>query len=99
VQFLKAHHHASVIDNRNITPTMIYSNERLLYSNDISYMQAWHTIQALLIEIDGDESDYFAQFPAYIKRYKATDLVNYAELKLSKRGNFEAIFFCLASCK
>jgi hypothetical protein len=29
-------------------------------------MQAWRTIQALLAEIDGDEADSFAKFPAYI---------------------------------
>jgi hypothetical protein len=41
-------------------------------------MQAWRTIQALLIKIDGDEADCFAKFPAYIKRYKAADMFNYA---------------------
>jgi len=40
VQFLKAHHRASVIDNCNITPATIKANERLQYSNQISYMQA-----------------------------------------------------------
>ena len=61
-------------------------------------MQAWRTIQALLIEIDGDEADCFAKFPAYIERYKAADKFNYAQIKQSERGNFEAVFFCLAGC-
>jgi hypothetical protein len=61
-------------------------------------MQAWYTIQDLLVEIDGDETDCFVKFPAYIERYKAADGLNYAQLKLSERGNFEAIFFTLASC-
>jgi hypothetical protein len=78
VEFLKPHHRASVIDNRNITAATLRSNERLLYSNEISYMQAWRTIQALLIEIDGDEANCFAKFPAYIERYKAADKFNYA---------------------
>jgi hypothetical protein len=73
VQFLKAHHRASVIDNRNITPAIVCSNERLQYSNEISYIQAWRTIQALLVEIDSDERDCFAKFLAYIKRFKAAD--------------------------
>jgi hypothetical protein len=96
---LKSHHRASVIDNRNITPATIRSNERLQYSNNISYMQAWRTIQAFLQEIDGDESDCFAKFPAYIKRYKVADALNYAQLKLSQNGNFEVVFFCPAGCK
>jgi hypothetical protein len=61
-------------------------------------MQAWRTIQALLIEIDSDEADCFAKFPAYIERYKAVDKFNYAQIKQSERGNFEAVFFCPASC-
>jgi hypothetical protein len=62
-------------------------------------MQAWRTIQSLLVELDSDEADCFAQFPAYITRYKAADKRNYAQLKLSKRGNFEAAFFYPASCR
>ena len=62
-------------------------------------MQAWRTIQSLLVELDGDKADCFAQFPAYITRYKAADKRNYAQLKLSERGNFEAAFFCPASCR
>jgi hypothetical protein len=51
-----------------------------------------------LVEVDGDEADCFAQFPAYIERYRAADQKNYAQLKLFERGNFEAAFFCLVSC-
>jgi hypothetical protein len=36
-------------------------------------MQAYRTIQALLVEVDGNKANCFAQFPAYIKRYKAAD--------------------------
>lgn len=61
-------------------------------------MQAQCTIQALLVEIDGDEANCFAKFLAYIKCYKAADRFNYAQLKLSERGNFEAVFFALAGC-
>jgi hypothetical protein len=52
----------------------------------------------LLVEVDGNEADCFAQFPVYIERYKAVDQKNYVQLKLFKRGNFEAAFFCPASC-
>jgi hypothetical protein len=61
-------------------------------------MQAWCTIQALLVEIDSNKADCFGQFPAYIKRYKAADNKNYIQLKLSERGNFEAVFFCSIGC-
>ena len=39
---------------------MIRANKHLQYSNEISYMQAWRTIQSLLVELDGDEADCFA---------------------------------------
>jgi hypothetical protein len=88
-----------VINDRRITAATIKANERLLFANEISYMQAYRTIQALLIELDGDEANSFAKFPAYIERYMATHLENYADLKLSPNGNFEAVFFCPAGCR
>ena len=36
--YLKEHHRASIIDNRDITPAQIRSNKRLRFSNQISYM-------------------------------------------------------------
>jgi hypothetical protein len=62
-------------------------------------MQAWRTIQALLIELDGDEADCFAKFLSYIEWYMAANSRNFANLKLSTNGNFEAAFFCLVRCK
>jgi hypothetical protein len=44
IKYLIEHHHASIMDNRHITTSQIRSNERLNYSNEISYMQAYHTI-------------------------------------------------------
>jgi hypothetical protein len=41
-------------------------------------MQAWRTIQALLVKINSNKADCFAKFLAYIKRYKAADKFNYA---------------------
>jgi uncharacterized protein (DUF2344 family) len=38
--FLKEHHRAKVLDNRNITAKQIQSNERLQHTNNISYRQA-----------------------------------------------------------
>jgi hypothetical protein len=88
-----------VIDNRRITAATVRANERLLYANDITYIQAYRTIQALLVEIDGDEANCFAKFPAYIERYLAVHPCYYADLKLSPNGNFEAVFFAPAGCK
>jgi len=76
----------------------VKANERLLWANEISYIQVYHTIQALLVEIDSDESDCFAKFPVYIERYKAVHPLHHADLKLSLQGNFEAIYFCPAKC-
>jgi hypothetical protein len=87
-----------VLLTTTISLATVRSNERFQYHNEISYIQAWRTIQALLVEIDGDEADCFAKFPAYIKLYKAADRFNYAYLKLSEKGNFETAFFALAGC-
>jgi MuDR family transposase len=46
--FLKEHHRASVFDNRNITAAQIRSDERLRFSNNISYHQAHRVVCTLL---------------------------------------------------
>jgi hypothetical protein len=96
VKFLKPHYCASIINNRRITAATVKANKRLLWANNISYMQAYRTIQALLDEIDGSKSECFAKFPAYIEQYIAVNLLYYTDLKLLLQGNFEAIFFCPA---
>jgi len=73
-----AHHHAAVIDNRNITAKQIQSNERLQYNNTISYQQAYRTIKAIIQEIDGDEAECFSKIPAYMERYVQADEDNFA---------------------
>lgn len=77
VEYLVAHHRASVIDNRSITVTQIRSNERLHFNNEISYKQAYRTKQALLTELDGDETEAFAKIPALCQRIQAADADNY----------------------
>jgi hypothetical protein len=71
--FLRDHHCASVVDNRDITPAQIQSDERLRFNNHISYMQAYRVKQALLIEIEGHEADCFARFPVYLQHMADTD--------------------------
>ena len=100
VKYLMEHHRATIIDNRKITATQIQSNERLQYSNNISYLQAYRTIQAVLTEMYGDEAESFAKFPAYAERFQAADLDNYCKIKKHKEtGNFQAAFFALVGLR
>jgi hypothetical protein len=46
--FLKEHHRASVIENRNIIPKQLQADERLRFSNVISYRQAYRLVSASL---------------------------------------------------
>jgi hypothetical protein len=71
--FLKDHHLLAIIDNRNITLTQICSNERLQFGNNINYRQAHHLKEALLSEIEGNEANCFAKFPAYMEAIVAAD--------------------------
>jgi hypothetical protein len=89
VKYLTEHHRVSIIDNRHITATQIRSNERLNYSNEISYQQAYCTIQAVLLEMYSNEADSFAKFLAYAERFKAADPNNYAKIQVHKEtGHF-----------
>jgi hypothetical protein len=88
-----------MIDNWCITAAAIRANERLLYTNDITYIQAYYTIQALLVEIDSDKADCFAKFSVYIERYLAVYPCYYTNLKLLPNRNFEAVFFAPAGYK
>jgi hypothetical protein len=93
VAYLAPHHRASVIDNRNITVAQIRSNERLQHGNNVSYKQAYRTVQTIRKEIDGNEAEGFAKFPAYVQAFLDADVDNYCELKTAEDGKFEAAFF------
>jgi zinc finger SWIM domain-containing protein 3 len=93
VAYLAPHHKASVIDNRNITVAQIRSNERLQHGNNVSYKQAYRTVQTLRKEIEGCEAEGFAKFPAYVQAFLDADVDNYCELKTTEDGKFEAAFF------
>jgi hypothetical protein len=99
VAYLAEHHRAAVIDNRNITVAQIRSNERLQFSNTITYQQAHRTIKALQEEIDGDEADSFARFPAFAERYLAADTDNFCKLEVDENGHFEAFFMAPAGTR
>jgi MuDR family transposase len=68
VKCLIEHHRSSVIDNRHITAAQIRSNKRLNFNDDITYKQAYCTIQAILAEMYSDEAESFAKFPAHVLR-------------------------------
>lgn len=93
LQFLIPHHRAAVIDNPKISTKQLQSNERLQYSNQIPYLQAYRVKQAILAEMWGDESENFAKFPDYIKRFEEADPLNFAALDTTTDGQFQAAFF------
>lgn len=100
VRYLIEHHCASIIDNQKITATQIRLNERLQYSNNISYLQAYRTIQAVLTEMYSDEAESFAKFPVFAERFQAANLNNYCKIKKHKEtGNFQAAFFAPAGLR
>jgi len=51
IWFLKDHYRASVVDNHDITPAQMQSNERLRFNNNISYMQVYQVKQSLLVDL------------------------------------------------
>ena len=98
IRYLCEHHRAAVIDNRKVTAAQIQADEHLQFSNAISYLQAYCTIQALCLEINSNKADCFAKFPAYCQCYKAADLLNFCKIKVYKTKQFEAVFFVPAGC-
>ena len=92
IWYLKDHHCASILDNRDITPIQIRSNERLQFSNEISYQQAWRVKQVILEGLEGREADCFAQFPAYLERLIEADKENVSQILWDKEtGAFIAV--------
>jgi hypothetical protein len=94
VSYLIEHYRAAIIDNRKITVAQIRSNERLMFNNNISYMPAYRTIQAVLTEMYGDEAESFAKFPALRERFIAADEYNSFQVSYHAETNhFQAAFF------
>jgi hypothetical protein len=88
-----------MINNQCITAATVRANKRLLYTNNITYIQAYQTIQALLVEIDCNKADSFTKFLIFIECYLAVHPCHYTDLKLLPNKNFEAVFFAPAGCK
>lgn len=59
VSLLAKRHRSTVVDNRNITPKQLKSNEKVQNANQIPYLQAWRTREVLRQEIEGDEQASF----------------------------------------
>jgi len=98
VSYLIDHHRASIINNCKISPAQIWSNKRLQYHNEISYIQAYCTIQAVLTEMHSDEAESFAKFLALAKQFEAADKHNYCKVALHEETrHFQAAFFARAS--
>jgi hypothetical protein len=94
IWFLKDHHCASVVDNCDITPAQIQSNERLRFHNNISYIQAYRVKQALLAKIKGYEANCFARFLAFLQHMADTDEGSQGRLTYNEEtGYFEAAAF------
>ncbi len=97
---MKEHHRAAILDNPHITATQIQSTERLHFSNNISYIQAYRTIQAVLANMYGNQESSFGRFPAYAERLQAADPFNAVRIINSKStGYFLAAFFALAGTR
>jgi hypothetical protein len=47
-----------------------------MFNNDIGYMPAYRTIQAVLTEMYSDKAESFAKFPALGERFMAADEYN-----------------------
>jgi hypothetical protein len=96
--FLKDHHRASIVDNRDIKPAQIQSNKRLRFNNSISYIQAYRVKQALLIKIEGYKADCFTKFLAYLQHIADTDNGSLSRLSYDKdTSQFEAAAFALST--
>jgi hypothetical protein len=97
VKYLIEHHRSSVINNRHITAAQIRSNKRLNFNNEISYKQAYRTIQAILTKMYSDEADSFAKFLAYAERLRAANPTNYCKIQVHKEtSHFLGAFFAPA---
>ncbi len=81
VRILAQHHRNAVVDNRNIPPCQIISNERLQHGNTVPYYQAWQTRKALRREIEGSEAESFKKLPALCEAMRTGNVGTYCEME------------------
>lgn len=94
VSYLIKHHRASIIDNHTITIAQIRSNEHLLFNNEIGYILAYRTIQAILTKMYNDEAESFVKFLALAERFIAADEYNYCHITYhAETFHFQVAFF------
>ena len=100
VRYFMEHHRAAIIDNWKITAAQIRLNKHLQFSNTISYLQAYCTIQAVLTKMHSDKAESFVKFPAFGERFEAADLDNFCRFAIHvATGHFQAAFFAPAGLR
>ena len=76
--YLKDYYKVSLINDRSLTPAQIQTTERLRFNNNINYQQVYRLKQVLLDKIDGNKTDSFVLFSAYIQWLENSDSLNQA---------------------
>ena len=67
---LDLYYKAILLDDPNLKPSRIRSEERLRFGNDIPYYTAWRALQLLKANIWGDEAASFEKIPALLEAFK-----------------------------
>jgi hypothetical protein len=91
--YLLPHHRASISYNREISVAQIRANEKEQWANDISYMAAYRTREALRIELDGREEDDFECMNDLGARIQEVDPESLLVLESTNDGRFSRFFF------
>jgi hypothetical protein len=91
--YLLPHHRASISHNREISVAQIRANEKEQWANDINYMAAYRTREALRIELDGREEDDFARMNDLGARIQDVDPQSFLVLESTNDARFSRFFF------
>ena len=79
VSYTLSYHINSISQDRNLKPRHITNQERLQYSNQLSYQQVWRTKEKVIHQIKGDQSKQFALLPKicyYIHEHDKDSITN-----------------------
>ena len=80
ISYTFTHHLDTISQDRNLKPKYITNNERLQYSNQLSYKQAWRLKEKAIQQIEGDQSEQFALLPllcCYIEEQHEYSITNF----------------------
>ena len=95
VSYLLDSHQTAVVDNRDITPRQLQSNEKWQKGNQINYLQAWRVREKVREKVERNEQGSFRKISALLNAMASGDEETFTRIDMQGESPmFLRCFIC-----